>query len=285
LKVTKNISDLKGDIYSGLPISMGLCEYRISLYASDEMKAEFVTNNPMMFSIVIVSIFMFTILIFLSYDCWVELRQRRLLKVAQQSSAVLTSLFPSNVRDRLFASDERNRREMSAHEHSSGFQPIKSRLRSFMDNDGGGAASMQSAPIADFFPASTVLFEDIAGFTAWSSMREPTQVFVLLESIYSEFDMLAEKRGVFKIETIGDSYVAVAGVPEARHDHAVVMTKFAIDCRAAMKQVTQKLTSTLGPDTADLKVSTPKTPSYIIFYFSLGSFALINCLSDHSNVP
>jgi class 3 adenylate cyclase len=48
---------------------------------------------------------------------------------------------------------------------------------------------------------------DIAGFTAWSSMRDPHQVFTLLESIFQAFDVLAKKRGVYKVETIGDCYV------------------------------------------------------------------------------
>jgi hypothetical protein len=45
-----------------------------------------------------------------------------------------------------------------------------------------------SKPIADLFPDCTVYFSDIANFTAWSSVREPSQVFILLESIYGAFD-------------------------------------------------------------------------------------------------
>lgn len=48
-------------------------------------------------------------------------------------------------------------------------------------------------------------FADIVGFTAWSSSREPTQVFTLLQAVYQEFDKAARKRRVFKVETIGDS--------------------------------------------------------------------------------
>jgi class 3 adenylate cyclase len=59
------------------------------------------------------------------------------------------------------------------------------------------------------------MFADIAGFTAWSSEREPHQVFQLLEGIWHKFDMIASRLGVFKVETIGDSYVAVTGLPEA----------------------------------------------------------------------
>ena len=40
------------------------------------------------------------------------------------------------------------------------------------------------------FPNTTVMFADIAGFTAWSAHREPTQVFKLLEILYGAFDRL-----------------------------------------------------------------------------------------------
>lgn len=59
------------------------------------------------------------------------------------------------------------------------------------------------------------MFADIAGFTAWSSEREPSQVFVLLETLYQKFDTIASRLGVFKVETIGDCYVAVTGLPES----------------------------------------------------------------------
>ena len=53
-----------------------------------------------------------------------------------------------------------------------------------------------------------MFFADIAGFTAWSSQREPTQVFTLLQTLYHAFDRVANKRDVFKVETIGDCYMA-----------------------------------------------------------------------------
>jgi len=97
-----------------------------------------------------------------------------------------------------------------------------------------------------------VMFADIAGFTAWCSVREPAQVFVLLETLYGAFDQHARARGVFKVETIGDSYVAVAGLPDPRPDHALVMARFARECLDSMSLVCNHLVVELGPDTADL---------------------------------
>ena len=90
-------------------------------------------------------------------------------------------------------------------------------------------------------------------FTAWSSVREPSHVFTLLEAIYREFDAIAKRRNVFKVETIGDAYVAVAGLPDPRADHAVVMVKFARECRAKSTEITRMLETTLGPGTGELR--------------------------------
>ncbi|KAL7561168.1 hypothetical protein ACA910_011989 [Epithemia clementina (nom. ined.)] len=96
------------------------------------------------------------------------------------------------------------------------------------------------------------MFADIVGFTAWSSAREPKQVFTLLESIYQAFDKIANRHKVFKVDTVGDCYVAVAGLPEPRNDHAVVMARFARDCLYGFQALCPQLEVILGPDTADL---------------------------------
>lgn len=113
-------------------------------------------------------------------------------------------------------------------------------------------AITKDEPIADLFPEATVMFADISGFTAWSSTREPTQVFKLLETIYSSFDRMARKRRVFKVETIGDCYMAVTGVPDPQPDHAVIMVQFAKECLIKMRELTRKLEASLGPETGDL---------------------------------
>jgi Adenylate and Guanylate cyclase catalytic domain len=93
---------------------------------------------------------------------------------------------------------------------------------------------------------------DICGFTAWSSTREPTQVFILLQTVYLAFDALAKRRNVFKVETIGDSYVAVTGLPEPQEDHAIIMARFAADCLHTMIMIARDLETKLGPDTGEL---------------------------------
>jgi class 3 adenylate cyclase len=120
------------------------------------------------------------------------------------------------------------------------------------DNEIKSDGIFKSDPIAEFFTDTTIIFADIVGFTAWSSVREPKQVFSLLETIYHNFDTKAKRRGVFKVETIGDCYVAVTGLPTPRKDHFTAMAKFARDCVDCFGLLTQQLEAELGPETADL---------------------------------
>jgi len=98
------------------------------------------------------------------------------------------------------------------------------------------------------------MIADISGFTAWASTRDASDVFTLLESIYFEFDALARKHRVFKVETVGDSYVAVCGLPEKRKDHAVVMAQFSAECRDKLMGLTKELAKSLGPGTESISM-------------------------------
>lgn len=113
-------------------------------------------------------------------------------------------------------------------------------------------------PIADLFPVATIMFADISGFSAWASEREPSQVFTLLETLFSSFDTIARRLGVFKVETVGDCYVAATGVPEARDDHAVAMVRFANAMLLRATSLSKALESTLGPGTGDLTMRVGK---------------------------
>jgi Adenylate and Guanylate cyclase catalytic domain len=231
-------------VYSGAHLHEEYCPFTLHVYPSDEMKSDFVTNKPIIFSMVALLIFFFTSLVFILYDRGVERRQRKVLTSAERSSAIVSSLFPSSVRDRLY---EKSAAQTEVPESAKG------KLQRFLreDNAGskpsGGASALTSSPIAELYPDTTVLFADIAGFTSWSSVRTPTQVFHLLESVYGAFDEIARQRDVFKVETIGDSYVAVVGLPTPRKHHAVVMVRFARDCRDKMRELVMDLEKTLGP--------------------------------------
>jgi adenylate cyclase len=82
--------------------------------------------------------------------------------------------------------------------------------------------------IAERFENVSVLFADLAGFTPLAQKVEPAQLVDLLDEIFSAFDAIAERFALEKIKTIGDSYMLVAGVPEARRDHAEAIAMAAL---------------------------------------------------------
>jgi Adenylate and Guanylate cyclase catalytic domain len=219
--------------YNGAPLNGEYCPFTLHLYPSDKMASTYKTHNPIIFSVAAAMIFLFTALVFYLYDVTVENRQKRVMQSAVRSSQIVSSLFPSSVRDQLYP----------AAQGTVSYNDEK-RHRSPRDE---GETNLRGSPIAEAYPETTVLFADIAGFTAWSSSRQPTQVFQLLETIYAAFDKLAKQHGVFKVETIGDCYVAVVGLPTPRKSHAVVMARFAVDCRNKMEEVTKQLEAQLGP--------------------------------------
>jgi len=81
--------------------------------------------------------------------------------------------------------------------------------------------------IAEAYPDITIVFADIVGFTPWSQRTDPGRVVELLDDLFTRLDAVADAYGIEKIKTIGDAYMAAAGVPVSRPDHAAAAYAFA----------------------------------------------------------
>ena len=75
--------------------------------------------------------------------------------------------------------------------------------------------------IADTYGSVSVLFADIVGFTPVAARLRPAEVVDLLGGLFARFDELVAERGVEKIKTMGDSYMAAGGLPVPMDEHAV----------------------------------------------------------------
>jgi adenylate cyclase len=100
--------------------------------------------------------------------------------------------------------------------------------------------------IADRFEEASVLFLDIVDFTKLSAALTAAEVVSILNELFSRFDALTERCGMEKIKTIGDAYMAVAGVPDPHPYHA----HRAIDLAVAMLS---ELDSYTAPDGSIIK--------------------------------
>jgi adenylate cyclase len=91
-----------------------------------------------------------------------------------------------------------------------------------------------SNTIADHFDSASILFADVVDFTPLAQRLLPAEVVGILDELFSHFDALVERHGLEKIKTIGDCYMAAAGVPNPRPDHARRAALLALDMRDAV---------------------------------------------------
>jgi hypothetical protein len=184
----------------------GLCVHDLHIYPSSSFRQIFVTNTPYVYMSVVALAFFLTAILLVVYDMMVNRRQNKTIRAVSRTQSIVTSLFPKDIGRKLVQQaceedspvKEKNAWKKKHSAHSS-LQSIVGMNGELNYSNQGTLAS--SKPLADLFPEATIMFGDIVGFTAWSSIREPTQVFTLLEGLYSTFDELALRRNVFKVET------------------------------------------------------------------------------------
>jgi len=228
--------DPRSKLYTGIPLSHDYCSFVLSIYPSSTFEASFRSNDPLIYTLVTGGVFLVAAVSFMVYVYLVEKRRKQLVKSANRTDAIVSNMLPTGIRERLYE-------EAEAADMAGG---------STTGTDDGGYSNRMGGPIAQLYPSATVIFIDVAGFTAWSSTREPDQVFQLLETIYRRWDKLAYRYGVFKIETVGDCYVAVAGLPDPCDKHTIAVARFARDVMSEWPALTRKMEVSLGPDTTKL---------------------------------
>ena len=165
------------------------------------------STTGIVISVCVAAILASQMVVFVGYEKLVSRRHEAVVALATQSNTIIDSLFPSTVRDRLLKqadvsarggseacedpvgktqlftnvpgispppSPEKGSRRLLLRQDVRG----KTALKQFLDNGTGQSQTPADPgqPICDLFENCTVLFIDIAGFTAWSADRDPPQV-------------------------------------------------------------------------------------------------------------
>lgn len=152
------------------------CDFRFKVYPTEEFRQSFLTNTPMYLKLLVAASFIFTISVFLFYDCIVDSYQKRMVESAARTNAIVAALFPRNVRERLLgrstmtgatsitSSQKRSAKDDWTADGSSKFHTPKFRLSSALRGSIGAGASVTSGwsgtngeigndePLADLYP-------------------------------------------------------------------------------------------------------------------------------------
>ncbi|XP_053316985.1 guanylate cyclase soluble subunit beta-2-like [Spea bombifrons] len=94
------------------------------------------------------------------------------------------------------------------------------------------------------FKECTILFSDVVTFTNICAQCEPIQIVSMLNSMYLRFDRLTTVHDVYKVETIGDAYMVVGGVPIPVSTHAERVANFALGMILMATEVRNPVTGT-----------------------------------------
>lgn len=92
------------------------------------------------------------------------------------------------------------------------------------------------ARIADEFEEVSILFADVVDFTEFAKTRTAAEVVTTLDALFREFDVITERHGLEKIKTIGDAYMAAAGVPSPDNDHRSAAVETALAMHKVMER-------------------------------------------------
>ena len=113
-----------------------------------------------------------------------------------------------------------------------------------------------ASAIYDYYPHTTILFSDMVGFTTLSKDMDARELVTFIDDVFGRMDQLCEKHGVEKIKTIGDAYMAAAGVPVACDDHATRIANLAMD----ILELYQELSSRDGASALNARIGIHSGP-------------------------
>jgi len=135
----------------------------------------------------------------------VVLQEERLREAKKHEHELLQSIIPQNIIEHLVEVNQENKGALSPRMSGSGERFLD--LSDFRMIDDGKVSAM-----AQHYSQVTVFFADIVGFTNMSSHSTPADIMIMLNRLFTLFDDICDNHNIYKVETIGDAYMCVAGL-------------------------------------------------------------------------
>lgn len=104
------------------------------------------------------------------------------------------------------------------------------------------------------FENVTILFTDFKGFTHHAASMSPQDLVTELDGIFGQFDAIAEKYGLEKLKTIGDSYMCVGGLPKSNRTHPIDACLAGLEMAAFVKQANELRLASTGSAFWEIRV-------------------------------
>ncbi|KAI8895895.1 nucleotide cyclase [Globomyces pollinis-pini] len=147
--------------------------------------------------------------------------------------------------------------ESAQNERVNALSTIASDMETELNNSDALLSKMMPQEILDQIKAGkateaqeydcvTIFFSDITNFTVISSQTSTKEMLATLNALWVEYDKIAKKWGMYKVETIGDAYLGVTGCPERVPDHAIRATQFSVDIMAMISQFKTAMGSSIA---------------------------------------
>ena len=258
--------------------TVGPTQWTMTLYPTQELVASYHTTGPRDRCVAVIVVVVVCLLLFFVHDWLARSRSQVLLRFARATSRLVDDAFPKQLRARVvrqalddLANEGTVRgatagvgrdgaplsqgaaRARVAIQRWVGLEAAQERAVARLSSRFAAAADMA---VADTFPAVTVIFCDLVGFTSWSASVPPEIVFRFLGALFGAFDALADVRGLYKMETVGDTWMGVAGLPEPTPLHAHRSADFAL----ALPTLLAKVCSDMGVQQLGLRIGLHSGP-------------------------
>jgi len=137
----------------------GHCQVFLDVHSSAKFEESYNSDLPVVFTSAVAVMFAVMAGLFFLYDRFVQNRNNKVVGHAARSTAIVSSLFPKDIQERLMAEESANQGR------SYKDSPLNGTTTSTEDQGGSLSAGISGKPIADLFPEVTLMFGDIVGFT------------------------------------------------------------------------------------------------------------------------
>ncbi|WKY14874.1 hypothetical protein Q1695_000410 [Nippostrongylus brasiliensis] len=91
------------------------------------------------------------------------------------------------------------------------------------------------------YESATVMFSDVPSFQQIVPLCQPKDVVYLLNNLFTRFDRLVVLQNAYKVETVGDSYMSVGGIPDVVGDHCEIICHLALGMLMEARNVTDPI--------------------------------------------